>query len=98
MNREVVTLRLAEAERAQIAAAAGRLKLTLSAFLRQSALQASALVEEKAAPVRPVRDMRNPRPMRSEPLVLVDGQSEHWVDGEADVAPEHWVDGERVSW
>jgi hypothetical protein len=98
MNRQVVTLRLAEVERAQIAAAAGRLKLTLSGFLRQSALQASAVVDEKAAPMRPVRDVTNPRPMRREPLVLVDGESEHWVDGEVDVAPEHWVEGERVSW
>jgi hypothetical protein len=72
MNREVVTLRLAEAERAQIEAAAGRLKLMLSGFLRQSALHASAAVEEKAVPVRPVREVRNPRPMRREPLVLVE--------------------------
>jgi hypothetical protein len=97
MNREVVSLRLAEAERAQIAAAAGRLKLTLSGFLRQSALQASAVVEESAAPVRPVRESCT-RPMRREPLVLVEVESEHWVNGEVDVAPEHWVDGERVSW
>lgn len=97
MNREVVTLRLAEAERAQIEAAASRLKLTLSGFLRESALQASAVVEDKAAPVWPGRDVRKPRPMRSEPLVLIEVESEHWVDGEVDVA-EHWVDGERVSW
>jgi len=56
MNREVVTLRLAEGERAQVAAGAGCLKLTLSGFLRQSAFQASAIVEEKAAPVRHMVD------------------------------------------
>ena len=67
MNRGSRHLRLAEAERAQIAAAAGGLKLTLSGFLRQSALQASAVVEEKAAPVGPVVDSRDPRPVRREP-------------------------------
>jgi uncharacterized protein (DUF1778 family) len=45
--RDVLAIRLSAAEREQITAAATRLELTLSGFVRQSALQSSAVVEKR---------------------------------------------------
>jgi uncharacterized protein (DUF1778 family) len=47
--RGVVPVRLSDAERAQIAGAAKRQSLTLSGFIRQASLQASAVVEGKVS-------------------------------------------------
>jgi uncharacterized protein (DUF1778 family) len=78
--RAVVPIRLSDAERAQIAAAAGHLELTLSGFLRQSALQASAIVEGKAS-VKPP-DVSPSEPVREAPVVLLDASPRHaFVDG-----------------
>jgi hypothetical protein len=72
--RSVSTIRLSDQERGQIAAAAARLKLPLSSFLRQAALQASAVVERKVS----VRE--NPPPERE--LVVVEPRTDHhFVDG-----------------
>ena len=51
-----------------------RRRLPLSAFIREAALQASA---EKVKP--PALEPREPR--EEPPLVLVDPDTEHWVDG-----------------
>jgi uncharacterized protein (DUF1778 family) len=61
--REVISLRLSHAERAAIEAAARRARITtLSEFLRQAALQAAAMVENKVS-VKP-RDERQESPKR----------------------------------
>jgi hypothetical protein len=80
--RAVVPIRLSDRERAQIAAAAGRLELTLSGFLRQSALQASAIVEGKAS-VKPATERKSdPEPARESRVVLLDAApSHHFVEG-----------------
>jgi uncharacterized protein (DUF1778 family) len=44
----VIGSRFSDAERTQVEAAAGHLELTVSSFVRQAALQASAVVEKKA--------------------------------------------------
>jgi hypothetical protein len=76
--RAVVPIRLGAGERSQIAAAAARRKVTLSAFVREAALQASAVVEGKAS-VRAAE----PEPER-EPLALAEPVPVrvHYVDGE----------------
>jgi uncharacterized protein (DUF1778 family) len=56
----VVGARFSDIERAQVEAAAGRLGLNLSGFVRQAALQASAVVGKKAV-VYPPRRRRQPR-------------------------------------
>ena len=70
--------RFSDAERAQVETAAGRLELTLSGFVRQAALQASAVVGRKVsvqAPEPPVRE--------SVGVVLLDPEesSHAFVDG-----------------
>jgi uncharacterized protein (DUF1778 family) len=74
----LVAVRLSDQERKQITAAAGRLKLPLSSFIRQASLQASAVVEKKVSPAvaRPVEPEPEPRE-----LVTVDAKP-HYVDGE----------------
>ena len=78
ITREVLAIRLSDAEREQIAGAAARLKLTLSGFVRQAALQASAVVGRKVS-------VQAPEPPERESLgvVLLDPeQSSHaFVDG-----------------
>jgi hypothetical protein len=77
--RSVVPIRLGDAEREQIAHAAARLKLPLSSFIRQSALQSSAVVERKASPrTKPKQPEPDPEPRE---LVVVDAEP-HYVDGE----------------
>jgi hypothetical protein len=75
--RDVLAIRLSAAEREQITAAATRLGLTLSGFVRQSALQSSAVIEKKVSV---------PEPQPAEPereLVVVELEpSGHRVDGE----------------
>jgi uncharacterized protein (DUF1778 family) len=82
--RAVVPIRLSDVERGQIAAAAARLGLSLSGFVRQAALQASAAVERKAA-------VKAEEPLavvvaESSGLVVVGELEERW----------HYVDGEPV--
>jgi hypothetical protein len=87
-----VPIRLSAAEREQIKAASSRLELTLSGFIRQAALEASARVEQKATPwwaraqqvatTTAARKHSEPEP-KPEPheLVVVDAEP-HYVDGE----------------
>lgn len=82
--REVVPVRLSGAERAQIAGAAGRRKLTLSGFIRQASLQASAVADGKATPKVQATD-RKIAERGPPPLVVVEPE-----------LPEHGVDGVRV--
>jgi hypothetical protein len=73
----VVPIRLSDQERGQIASAATRLELTLSGFVRQAALQASAVVERKAS----VKEKPAAEPKRP-PLVMAAAESDHhFVDG-----------------
>jgi uncharacterized protein (DUF1778 family) len=76
--RDVLAIRLSDAERAQVAGAAARLELTVSGFVRQAALQASAVVGRKVS-------VQAPEPLERESLgvVLLDPeQSSHaFVDG-----------------
>lgn len=81
--RAVVPIRLSDVERGQIAAAASRLGLSLSGFVRQAALQASAVVERKAAV------KAEPPAVEAEPSALV-------VVGNDDEERVHYVDGEPV--
>jgi uncharacterized protein (DUF1778 family) len=76
--RSVVLIRLSDQERGQIASAATRLQLTLSGFIRQAALQASAVVERKAS----VKAKTPAEPERRE-LVIADLEPSihHDVDG-----------------
>jgi hypothetical protein len=76
--RSVVPIRLSDQERGQIASAATRLQLTLSGFIRQAALQASAVVERKAS----VKAKTPAEPERRE-LVIADVEPSihHYVDG-----------------
>jgi hypothetical protein len=77
-TREVVPLRLSPAERAQIAQAATRHKLTLSAFIREAALQASAIITRKAT----VKASEQEPPPPHEPIILDSEQRRpHVVDG-----------------
>jgi uncharacterized protein (DUF1778 family) len=78
ITREVLAIRVSDQEREQIAGAAARLKLTLSGFVRQAALQASAVVGRKVsvqAPEPPERESRG--------VVLLDAEqgSHAFVDG-----------------
>jgi hypothetical protein len=52
-------MRLSDAEREQIAGAAARLSLPLTSFVRQAALQASAVVEKKVSVKAPERKALN---------------------------------------
>lgn len=81
--RSVVAIRLSDAERGQIAGAASRLGLSLSGFVRQAALQASAVVERKAA----VKAEMPAVSTKSAALVVV---------GELEPERWHFVDGEPV--
>jgi uncharacterized protein (DUF1778 family) len=80
--RSVVPIRLGDSERAQIARAASRLQLTLSGFVRQAALQASAVVDRKASMVSKPRDADLDQSMSERGLVVVEPEREHYVDGE----------------
>lgn len=90
--RDVIAVRLSEAERAQVARAAVALELPLSTFLRHAALQASAVATGKAN-VRPAatrelgeRAVAHEAPPQPEPRALVvlglDEERIHYVDGE----------------
>jgi len=74
----VIGSRFSDAERAQVETAAGRLELTVSGFVRQAALQASAVVGRKVS-------VQAPEPPERERLgvVLVDPEqgSHAFVDG-----------------
>ena len=80
--RSVVPIRLSDAERGQIADAASRLELSLSGFIRQASLEASARVTRKVA-VAPVAEGA-PRAAEPKPrqLVVVEPEAVHFVDGE----------------
>jgi hypothetical protein len=81
--RSVVPVRLGDSERGQIGSAADRLGKTLSAFIREAALQASAVVERKAA-VHSVLNKPAPEPEEREPVgvVMIDPEpTTHVVDG-----------------
>jgi hypothetical protein len=72
---------LSDAEREQIQAAAAWRKLTLSGFIRQAALQASAIVEGKATVRTP--ESEQPDSVDGGLVVLETGPpAGHWVDGE----------------
>jgi hypothetical protein len=78
--RAVVPIRLSDAERGQISAAAERLGLTLSGFLRQAGLQASAVVESEAS-----GEDADTEPAPERPLIVLEfgaEQKAHYVDGE----------------
>jgi hypothetical protein len=77
--REVVAIRLSDAEREQIAGAAARLELSLSGFVRQAALhQASARVTKKAS----VQASEPPEPEPLGVVLLHREQGSHaFVDG-----------------
>jgi hypothetical protein len=86
----VSTIRLSDQERGQIPAAAARLKLPLSSFLRQAALQASAVVERKATAgvPRPVKKEQrltpttHSREFQPRELTIIDLERDHhFVDG-----------------
>jgi hypothetical protein len=79
MQTTVLGTRLTDAERAQVASAARRLKLSLSQFARQALLASSAQVEQKVQP----RSERAEVPKRESPgMVLLDTrESHHFVDG-----------------
>ena len=78
--REVTPIRLSAAEREQIHAAAARRKLTLSGFIRQAALEASAIVEGTATVKAPERE--EPESGYGGLVVLEAEPTGHWVDGE----------------
>jgi uncharacterized protein (DUF1778 family) len=77
ITREVLAIRVSDQEREQIAGAAARLELTLSGFVRQAALQASAVVGRKVSAQAP------PPERESRGVVLLDPEpSDHsFVDG-----------------
>jgi hypothetical protein len=78
ITREVLAIRLSDQEREQIAGAAARLGLALSSFVRQAALQASAVVGRKVS-------VQGPEPPERESLgvVVLDPEegSHAFVDG-----------------
>ena len=79
--RSVVPIRLGDAEREQIAGAASHLELTLSGFIRQAALQASAVVEKKAVVV-PTTTRTTAPERESLGIVLLEAEvKHHFVDG-----------------
>jgi uncharacterized protein (DUF1778 family) len=88
--RNTVAIRLSGPEREQIARAATRQKLTFSGFVRQAALQASAIVTEKATIKAPER--KEPE-AREAPFVLVEEERPRIVDG-LRILP----DGRVVDW
>jgi hypothetical protein len=77
--RSVVPMRLSDAEREQIARAADRLKLPLSGFVRQAALQASAVVEGKVSVKTPERT--EVAPARGAVVLDLEPRAHHFVDG-----------------
>jgi hypothetical protein len=85
MGRDVVPVRLSDAERAQIESAARTQGLSFSGFVRQAALEVSARLTRKVEPVREKAEAREPTPSRT-PIVVMD---------EPEPKP-HCVDGERV--
>jgi mobilization protein NikA len=92
--RSVVPIRLSDAEREQIQAAAGRLELTLSGFIRKAALQASAVVGEKIS-VQAVEPEPSPEVRDSTPFVLLDTERPRIVDGMASWPTGVWSTGIR---
>jgi uncharacterized protein (DUF1778 family) len=77
----VVGARFSDIERAQVEAAAGRLGLNLSGFVRQAALQASAVVGKKAVVV-PTTTPTTAQERESRGIVLLEaGVKHHFVDG-----------------
>jgi hypothetical protein len=77
-TREVVPIRLSDREREQIAGAAVRQTLTLSAFIREAALQASAIITRKAT----VKASEQEPPPPHEPIILDSERGRpHVVDG-----------------
>jgi hypothetical protein len=77
----VIGARFSDAERAQVESAAGRLGLNLSRFVRQAALQASAVVGKKAVVV-PTRTRTTAPERESRGIVLLEGGvKHHFVDG-----------------
>jgi hypothetical protein len=93
-TRSVLPIRLSDRERAQIAGAAQRRELTVSGFVRQAALAASAVVQGKVTPrienaeisLRRGQPSSDPKKPNRDGLVFVDTE-----------LPGHWVDGERVA-
>lgn len=76
-TRSVFPIRLSDRERQQIEDAAKRRQLTIGGFVRQAALQASAVIEGKAR----VKEQAVEHPSRE--LIMVDAEPVgHWVDGE----------------
>jgi hypothetical protein len=86
--RDVLAIRLGDDERAQVQAAAARLELTLSGFVREAALEASARVTRRVSvqasepPEAPERESRTDRSEHGT-VVLVDPEegSHAFVDG-----------------
>jgi uncharacterized protein (DUF1778 family) len=80
--RDVLAIRLSDAERAQVAGAAARLELTLSGFVRQAALQASAVVARKVSVQAPEPPEERVHPVLESLVVLDPEESSHaFVDG-----------------
>ena len=78
--REVVPIRLSDQERGQIASAATRLGKNLSGFVREAALQASAVVERKAS-VKARSERAEVPERKSAGMVLIEPREiHHWVD------------------
>jgi hypothetical protein len=74
----VIGARFSDAERAQVESAAGRLELTVSGFVRQAALQASAVVGRRVS----VQAPKDPEPERLGVVLVDPEESPHaFVDG-----------------
>ena len=90
---------MSDQEREQIAGAAARLELTLSGFVRQAALQASAVVEKKVVVQAPESKARksaegvDTSSRKKEPLAERESLGVVLLDPEPAV---HMVDGEFV--
>jgi len=74
--RGVVPIRLGDQEREQIARAAGRLEKSVSGFIREAALLASAHVEGKAVA------REKTEPVEKVAFVEPEPPDVHYVDGE----------------
>ena len=78
----MIGARFSDGERAQVEAAAGRLELTVSGFVRQAALQASAVVEKKAVVAPTTTRATTPEHERLGVVLVDPEQSSHaFVDG-----------------
>jgi uncharacterized protein (DUF1778 family) len=78
----VIGARFSDAERTQVEAAAGHLELTVSGFVRRAALQASAVVEKKAAVAPTTTRATAPERERLAVVLLDPDESSHaFVDG-----------------